>query len=184
MRPPLPQACRSLSPLHTVICGVSCLRSEGIVRISTPVAPASIYPLFQRLLFVSAVPIIRTTPLEPDMTMARAFLIIHLTAAAAVLASASAASAAGDPGRQSGNSFTLVTMATAPGSRVVTPHTGNPPGDRRVTNTFSLVTGAAPAQSRVVGSSNDAGIGSSKPVVSNPYQVPLLQNAGSMGGLR
>ena len=149
------------------------------MRISTPVAPASIYPLFQRLLFVSAVPIIRTTPLEPDMTMARAFLIIHLTAAAAVLASASAASAAGDPGRQSGNSFTLVTMATAPGSRV-----GNPPGDRRVTNTFSLVTGAAPAQSRVVGSSNDAGIGSSKPVVSNPYQVPLLQNAGSMGGLR
>ena len=116
--------------------------------------------------------------------MARAFLIIHLTVAAAVLASASAASAAGDPGRKSGSSFTLVTTAMAPGSRVVTPHTGNPPGDRRVTNTFSLVTGAAPAQSRVVGSSNDAGIGSSKPVVSNPYQVPLLQNAGSMGGLR
>lgn len=56
--------------------------------------------------------------------MARAFLIIHLTVAAAVLASASAASAAGDPGRKSGNSFVLVTVATAPGSRVVTPSAG------------------------------------------------------------
>jgi hypothetical protein len=28
--------------------------------------------------------------------------------------------------------------------------------------------------------SNGVGIGPSKPVVSNPYQVPLLQNAGSL----
>jgi hypothetical protein len=61
---------------------------------------------------------------------------------------------------------------------------GNSPGDRRVSNTFSLVTAAAPSQSRVVAPSNGTGIGPSKPVVSNPYQVPLLQNAGSIGALR
>ena len=54
------------------------------------------------------------------MTMARASLLIHLIVAAAVLASASAASGAGDPGRKSGNMVALVTMASAPGSRVVT----------------------------------------------------------------
>jgi hypothetical protein len=75
----------------------------------------------------------------------------------------------------------ILTALVAAGSAVAG---GNSPGDRRVTNTFSLVTGAAPAQSRVVVPSNGAGIGPSKPVVSNPYQVPLLQNAGSMGGLR
>ena len=122
------------------------------MRISTPVAPASIYPLFQRLLFVSAVPIIRTTPLEPDMTMARASLLIHLIVAAAVLASASAASGAGDPGRKSGNMVALVTMASAPGSRVVT-----------------LSAGASVAP---------------RGVVSNPHNVPLLQNAGTLRAIR
>ena len=86
------------------------------------------------------------------MTMARAFLLIHLTVAAAVRASASAASAAGDPGRKSGNSFVMVTMATAPGSRVVTPSAG---------------ASVAP-----------------KAVVSNPHNVPLLQNAGSLRAVR
>ena len=87
--------------------------------------------------------------------MARPFLLIHLTVAAAVLASASAASAAGnpgDPGRKSGNSFALVTTATAPGSRVVTPSAG---------------ASVAP-----------------KGVVSNPHNVPLLQNAGSLRAIR
>src|SRR6185369_5218500 len=41
---------------------------------------------------------------------------------------------------------------------------GDRDGDRRVTNSFVLVTAAPPA----------------KPVVSNPYQVPLLQNAGTL----
>jgi hypothetical protein len=86
------------------------------------------------------------------MTMARAFLIIHLTVAAAVLASASAASAAGDAGRKSGNTFVMVTTATAPGSRVVTPSAG---------------ASVAP-----------------KAVVSNPHNVPLLQNTSSLRAVR
>jgi len=86
------------------------------------------------------------------MTMTRAFLFIHVTVAAAVLASASAASAAGDPGRKSGNSFALVTTATAPGSRVVTPSAG---------------ASVAP-----------------RGVVSNPHNVPLLQNAGTLRAIR
>ena len=86
------------------------------------------------------------------MTMARAFLLIHLTVAAAVLASASAASAAGDPGRKSGNLVAMVTMATAPGSRVVPLSAG-------------------------------ASVGP-KAVVSNPQNVPLFQNAGSLRAVR
>ena len=86
------------------------------------------------------------------MTMARAFLLIHLTVAAAVLASASAASAAGNPGTKSGSTFALITVATAPGSRVVTPSAG-------------------------------VGVGP-KAVVSNPHNVPLLQNAGSLRAVR
>ena len=82
------------------------------------------------------------------MTMTCRPLLIHLTVAAAMLASASAVSAAG----KSGNSFALVTMATAPGSRVV-----------------PLSPGASVAP---------------KPVVSNPPNVPLFQNAGSLGALR
>ena len=83
--------------------------------------------------------------------MARAFLLIHLTVAAAVLASASAASAAGNPGPKSGGTFALIT-ATAPGSRVVTPSAG-------------------------------VGVGP-KAVVTNPNNVPLLQNAGSLRVVR
>ena len=84
--------------------------------------------------------------------MARPFLLIHLTVAAAVLAAASAASAAGNPGGKSGNSFALVTTATAPGGRVVTPSAG---------------ASVAP-----------------KGFVSNPHNVPLLQNAGSLRAVR
>jgi len=80
--------------------------------------------------------------------MTRTFFLIHLTVAAAVLASASAASAAG----KSGNSFALVTMATGPGSRVV-----------------PLSSGPSVAP---------------KAVVSSPHNVPLFQNAGSLGAFR
>jgi len=94
----------------------------------------------------------RTTPLEPDMTMTRTFLLIRLTVATAVLASASAASAAGNPSIKPGNSFALVTMATGPGSRVV-----------------PLAPGPSVAP---------------KAGISNPQNVPLFQNAGSLGAFR
>lgn len=62
---------------------------------------------------------------------------------------------------------------------------GSPLGNRPATNTFSLVTvKAASARAPVIVPSNGTGIGPSKPVVSNPYQVPLLQNAGSIRSLR
>ena len=58
-------------------------------------------------------------------------------------------------------------------------------GARPTTNTFVLVT-AAPAHPQPAPrpSPNSVGIAPSKPVVSNPYQVPLLQNAGSLRGVR
>jgi hypothetical protein len=44
-----------------------------------------------------------------------------------------------------------------------------------------LLTPAAPPKtSSASPSSNGVGIGPAKPVVSNPYNVPLLQNAGSL----
>ena len=86
------------------------------------------------------------------MTVTRTFLLIRLTVAAAVLASASAPSAAGNPGIKSGNSFALVTMATGPGSRVV-----------------PLAPGPSVAP---------------KAGISNPHNVPLFQNAGSLGAFR
>lgn len=88
--------------------------------------------------------------------MARAFLLIRLTfVLVAGLAAASAVSAAGaasDSGRKSGNSFNLLTSAAAPNTRVIAPSAG-----------ASL----AP-----------------KAVVSNPYNVPLIQNAGSLRSSR
>ena len=89
---------------------------------------------------------------EPDIAMARAFLLIRLTLVlVGGLAAASAASAggpAGDSAKKSGNTFNMVTAAAAAGTRVSAPSAG-----------ASL----AP-----------------KAVVSNPYNVPLLQNAGSL----
>lgn len=52
--------------------------------------------------------------------------------------------------------------------------------DHRASNSFTLLTTAGPAQAAPRGQSNGVGIGPSKPVVSNPYNVPLLQNAGSL----
>jgi len=87
--------------------------------------------------------------------MARAFLLIRLTLMlVGGLAAAGAVSAGGPAGysaKRSGNTFTLVTTATA-GTRVSAPSAG-----------ASL----AP-----------------KAVVSNPYNVPLLQNASSLRSSR
>jgi hypothetical protein len=83
--------------------------------------------------------------------MARAFLLIRLTLVLVGGLAAGAASAggpAGDSAKKSGNTFTLITTATATGTRVSVPSAG-----------ASL----AP-----------------KAVVSNPYNVPLMQNAGSL----
>jgi hypothetical protein len=54
-------------------------------------------------------------------------------------------------------------------------------GVSRTTNTIVLVT-AAPAEPAGPQrpSSNGVGVPPAKPVVSNPYQVPLLQNAGTL----
>jgi len=61
-----------------------------------------------------------------------------------------------------------------------------PPRDseRRTTNSFGLVYSATPATPPKGGQSNGVGVGPSKPVVSNPYNVPLLQNAGSLRSSR
>jgi hypothetical protein len=60
---------------------------------------------------------------------------------------------------------------------------GDRDGDRRVTNSFVLVTGApATPAATPRPSPNGTGVPPAKPVVSNPYQVPLLQNAGTLRG--
>jgi hypothetical protein len=87
--------------------------------------------------------------------MARALLLIRLTLVLFGGFAASASSAggpAGDPGKRSGNTFTMVTSAPAAGTRVSAPSAG-----------ASLAPRA---------------------VVSNPYQVPLLQNASSLRSSR
>jgi hypothetical protein len=58
---------------------------------------------------------------------------------------------------------------------------GAPAASDRKTNSFTLLTTAAPPKTPSASpSSNGVGIGPAKPVVSNPYNVPLLQNAGSL----
>jgi len=57
-------------------------------------------------------------------------------------------------------------------------------GDRRVTNSFTMLSSAPASPAPRGGQSNGVGVGPSKPVVSNPYNVPLLQNAGSFGSMR
>ena len=56
-------------------------------------------------------------------------------------------------------------------------------GERRVTSSFTLLYTTAAKPPTVV-PSNGVGIAPSKPVVSNPYNVPLIQNAGSLGSIR
>jgi hypothetical protein len=87
--------------------------------------------------------------------MARPFLLIRLTlvlVGGLAAAAASAGGPSGDSAKKSGNTFTMVTTATAAGTRVSAPSAG-----------ASL----AP-----------------KSVVSNPYNVPLLQNASSLRSSR
>jgi hypothetical protein len=93
---------------------------------------------------------------EPDLAMTRAILPIGRAALLVFGLTAAAAAVAG----------------------------GAREGDRRASNTFCLVTVAPSPQSQVVVPSNGTGVGPSKPVVSNPYNVPLLQNAGSIHSLR
>ncbi|HEY2558417.1 MAG TPA: hypothetical protein VGI48_01765 [Caldimonas sp.] len=57
-------------------------------------------------------------------------------------------------------------------------------GDRPASNTFMLLAAAPARPAPQSMPSNGVGIGPGKPVVSNPYQVPLLQNAGSLRGAR
>jgi hypothetical protein len=57
-------------------------------------------------------------------------------------------------------------------------------GGRPASNTFALVVAAPAGPGPQSMPSNGVGIGPSKLVVSNPYQVPLLQNAGSLRGAR
>jgi hypothetical protein len=88
--------------------------------------------------------------------MARAFLLIRLTLVIVGLAAASAASAVGG-------------AAADPG--------------RKSTNTFNMITTAAAPTGRVVAPSAGASL-APKSVVSNPYHVPLIQNAGSLRSTR
>jgi hypothetical protein len=89
-----------------------------------------------------------------DLAMARSYLAPLLLAA---VAAAQTVAVAGGPARD---------------------------GNRPASNTFTLVavTPARPAPGSVP--SNGVGVGPGKPVVSNPYHVPLLQNAGSLRGVR
>ena len=87
--------------------------------------------------------------------MARAFLLIRLTLALVGSLCAGAASA------------------------------GGPAGDpaKKSGNTFTLVTSAGAASTRVSAPSAGASL-APKAVVSNPYNVPLLQNASSLRSSR
>jgi len=89
--------------------------------------------------------------LKPDFAMARAFLLIRLTLVLVGGLAGAAASA------------------------------GGPSGDsaKKSGNTFNMVTSAAAAAPRVSAPSAGASL-APKAVVSNPYNVPLLQNAGSV----
>lgn len=63
-------------------------------------------------------------------------------------------------------------------SPAATANGASEPG-RKSTNTFNLVY-AATAPTPVVVPGAGASVAPSKPVVSNPYHVPLIQNAGSL----
>jgi hypothetical protein len=57
-------------------------------------------------------------------------------------------------------------------------------GARRTTNSFMLIQAPTAPQSAGTTPSAGAGIASSKPVILNPYHVPLIQNAGSLSSGR
>ena len=88
--------------------------------------------------------------------MARPSLLIRLTLVLVGLSAASVASAAGG-------------AAADPG--------------RKSTNSFTMITSAAAPNARVVVPTAGASL-APKALVSNPYNVPLLQNAGSLRSTR
>ncbi len=95
-------------------------------------------------------------PPESDIVMARANPLVHLIVVLVVgLAAAGAASAAG-PGNDSG---------------------------RKSGNSFNLLYTAAAPHAPVIVPSVGAGI-APKAVVADPYNVPLIQNAGSLHSAR
>jgi hypothetical protein len=51
-------------------------------------------------------------------------------------------------------------------------------------NSFNVFYSATAPNAPVVVPSNGTGLPPSKPVVTNPYNVPLIQNAGSLGSVR
>jgi hypothetical protein len=57
-------------------------------------------------------------------------------------------------------------------------------GARRTTNSFMLIQAATAPQVAGTTPSAGAGVPSSKPVIVNPYHVPLIQNAGSLSAGR
>jgi hypothetical protein len=94
---------------------------------------------------------------EPDLAMQRAFFPISRTLVLlASLAALHHTAAAGPPA----------------------------PGGRGQASTFTMLVTATPPQAGPRGAQNGVGIAPSKPVVRNPYNVPLLQNAGSVRSLR
>jgi hypothetical protein len=57
-------------------------------------------------------------------------------------------------------------------------------GGRKTSNSFTLLTGAAAPHATGPVPSPGTAVAPSKPVVTNPYHVPLIQNAGSLGSAR
>ena len=57
-------------------------------------------------------------------------------------------------------------------------------GEGRGANSFILLTGAPPVRVATQPRSNGVGVPPAKPVVRNPYHVPLLSNAGTLGSVR
>lgn len=84
-------------------------------------------------------------------------------------------------------SFPLVRAAVVIGGLVALhdAYAGDREGDRRPTNSFVLVISATakPPTGQPL-PTNGVGVPPAKPVLSNPYQVPLLQNAGTLHGSR
>ena len=51
---------------------------------------------------------------------------------------------------------------------------------RRTTNSFNLFVAPPPGASNVQLTAQGVGIASGKPMIMDPYKVPLIQNAGSL----
>ena len=76
-------------------------------------------------------------------------------------------------------SLLFVAFITA-GSACAATTGGASDAGRRSTNSFNLYVAPPPGMSNVQLTAQGVGIASSKPVISDPYKVPLIQNAGSL----